>query len=89
MNENAVSGYKLPPGVVCPKCNTTLIGASPVSGSVVKGFKKGNIVVCFHCSCILRVGDSSLIPMTETELVALPEVSQRILAIAVSKIQTV
>lgn len=77
-----VPGYKVPDGMDCPICGSSIQVTAPVAGQP-RGFKKGLIVVCAHCSAVLRVGDTSFQPMTEQQIKELHPESQRALAIAV------
>jgi hypothetical protein len=88
MSEN-LSGYKLPGGIRCPQCGTELIGASPVTGGKPRGFKDGTIIVCFHCSAIVRVTKTGLRPITDTEMNALDQNTKRVLTLAVQKIREI
>ena len=78
--------YQLPKGVKCPRCDNKLNVAQDVSPDGSNTFHKGKLMICGMCAGIIRVGDSSLIPMTKAEVLKLPVKVQKALWYACNKI---
>lgn len=81
-----INAYQLPE-MSCPGCQTTIDSAAPITNGKPRGFKKGSIVVCAHCSAVLRMGDSSFSRMTNDDIKILDPVSQGVISKAVISVR--
>jgi len=71
--------YHIQHGPSCPRCKQQITLAQDVTPDSSNVLRKGKIVVCGSCAMICRLGDSTLIPMTKKQVMALPKLTQQML----------
>lgn len=76
--------HELKKPFVCPQCEATIEAISDVQNA--QPVKKGNIVICWNCAALLKVGDSNLVRFTKPEFAKLDEQSKNRIAITVTSI---
>ncbi len=74
--------FDLPETFTCPSCENEISCETPVSAGPNE-FRKGKIVICGHCACILRVGDSMLVKCTPDEMKLLNKQTRLMIQMAV------
>ena len=77
------------PSWACPRCRNAINVAMGVTPGATSAIRKGKIVVCGHCGCILRIGDSGIEPMKQEIFEKLAPPTKAMLKIAVDRINKI
>jgi ferredoxin len=87
MSESTIEKpYAVPDGPECPRCKEKITQAQDVTPDASNVFKKGKLIVCGNCALICRVGDSTLIPVSKRQVLAMPPQTQMMLMVCCKKI---
>lgn len=74
-----------PAGFICPACEVKIEYQSTIQNPGHPP-KKGDIVICFGCGSILKVGDGGLVKMMKLELNKLDKQSKSIIAMTCASV---
>jgi hypothetical protein len=69
---------------VCTQCEAEIEAISDLQNP--QPIKKGNIVICWNCAALHKVGDSNLVPFTKPEFAKLDTASKNRIAMTVTAI---
>lgn len=78
--------FEVPKNVACPRCKQVIEYGQTVTPGGRNEFKKGLILVCGSCSLICQVGDSTLIPLSLSQVKSLPKMLQAQLYVACQQV---
>lgn len=77
--------HELDKPMVCTQCESEIEAISDLQNTKGK-VHKGQIVICWNCAALHKVGDSGLVPFTKQEFAKLDEQSKNRIAMAVTSI---
>ncbi len=77
-------GLKEVSDMKCPQCESTIELLKDLQNHHTT--RRGDIVICWNCAAIARVGDSSLVPFNKSDFAKLDEASKNRIAMTVTSI---
>jgi len=77
-------GLKEVSDMECPSCESTIELLKDLQNS--HDTRRNDIVICWNCAAVSRVGDSSLIPMQRSDFGKLDDASKNRIAMTVTSI---
>jgi hypothetical protein len=76
--------HELKKPFICLQCEAEIEAISDVQNA--QPVKKGNIVICWNCAALHKVGDSGLVKFTKPEFAKLDTASKNRIAMTVTAI---
>lgn len=77
-------GLKPVEDMICPSCESTIELLKDIQNN--HATRRGDIVICWNCAAVSKVGDSSLIPMKREDFHKLDDESKNRIAMTVTSI---